>query len=205
MLPNFSSFGLTDPDDDSSSLRPIDDTSLSNIPMPNDSAKQKHILRAEVDRPILPSASSGKKFYPHSPNLSDGQTGAIASTYAAFYEDGSQSFDYSELEYDANAFDDSSLGLPPSSFLVPSNAVKKRDWLLRMNRKLKETDVGTLDPSRIPIHAVMNAWAKTKSNEGAQMVEMWLRRVEKEVELGNTLVEIGTKMYTMAVDAWAKR
>jgi hypothetical protein len=205
MLPSFSSFGLTDPDDDSSSLRLIDDSSLSNIPMSNDSAKQKYSLRSDVDRPILPSACSGKKFYPHSPILSDAQTGAPTSTYAAFYEDGSQSFDFSELEYEGNAFDDSSLGLPPSSFSVPSNAVKKRDWLLRMNRKLKETDVGTLDPSRIPIHAVMNAWAKTKSNEGAQMVEMWLRRVEKEVELGNTLVEIGTKMYTMAVDAWAKR
>jgi hypothetical protein len=123
--------------------------------MSNDSAKQKYSLRTDVDRPILPSACSGKKYYPHSPILSDAQTGAPTSTYAAFYEDGSQSFDYSELEYEANAFDDSSLGLLPSSFSAPSNAVKKRDWLLRMNRKLKETDVGTLDPSRIPIHAVM--------------------------------------------------
>lgn len=207
MLPNFSSFASSNPDEDLrvSSLRLNDDSPHHQVSASSDAPKQQHSLRPDIDRPILPSSSGGKKFYPNSPDFLDGQTVVAPSHYSTFYEDGSQSFDYSELEYEANTLDDSSLGLPPSSFSVPSNAVKKRDWLIRMNRKLKETEAGSLDPSRIPIHAVMNAWAKTKSSEGAQMVEMWLRRVEKEVDMGNTLVEIGTKLYTMAVDAWAKR
>mmetsp|Transcript_14092 Transcript_14092/g.34145 ORF Transcript_14092/g.34145 Transcript_14092/m.34145 type:complete len:1145 (-) Transcript_14092:60-3494(-) len=85
-----------------------------------------------------------------------------------------------------------------------SAASKKRDWLLRMNRRMAETEVGALDPSTIPIAAVMNAWAKTKSAQGATMVETWLKRAQEEYVAGNTRVIPSTKMYTMAVDAWAK-
>lgn len=83
---------------------------------------------------------------------------------------------------------------------------KKREWMLRMSRKLADVPVGALDPNEFPISAVMNAWAKTKSSEGASMVEMWLNRVEAEAKAGNSRpgVQPTTKMYTMAVDAWAK-
>jgi hypothetical protein len=74
---------------------------------------------------------------------------------------------------------------------------KKREWLLRMNRKLDSVPVGELDPSW-PLTAIMNAWAKTKSAQGASMVEMWLNRVQQEAEAGNTQVGPTTKMYTMA-------
>ena len=104
-------------------------------------------------------------------------------------------------------------------------ALKKREWLLRMNRKLNETPIGDLDPSSTPVSAIMNAWAKTKSSHGASMVEMWLKRAEQEYEAGNSKVVPTTKMYTIAgkpetvivgfdihasqsflylVDAWAK-
>jgi len=83
---------------------------------------------------------------------------------------------------------------------------KKREWLQRMNTRLLNTPIGQVDPNIIPITAVMNAWAKTKSSKGADMVEMWLERVQKESAAGNPWgVEPTTKMYTMAVDAWAKR
>lgn len=82
--------------------------------------------------------------------------------------------------------------------------VKKHDWLMRMNRRLNEITVGDLDPSTTPLSAIMNAWAKTKSSQGASMVEMWLNRAQQEFDAGNPKVVPTTKMYTMAVDAWAK-
>lgn len=87
---------------------------------------------------------------------------------------------------------------------IASTQSKKREWLLRMNRRLTEVPVGDLDPSVIPINAIMNAWAKTKSSHGASMVETWLNRAQQEYDAGNTRVVVTNKMYTMAVDAWAK-
>jgi len=75
---------------------------------------------------------------------------------------------------------------------------KKSDWLVRMNRRLNEIPVGDLDPQVIPLSAIMNAWAKTKSSQGATMVEMWLNRAQQEYEVGNGRVVPTTKMYTMA-------
>jgi hypothetical protein len=89
-----------------------------------------------------------------------------------------------------------------TSTLSPSS--KKKVWLMRMNRKLQETPIGTLDPTLIPIAAIMNAWAKTKSAQGAHMVEQWLQRAQDEYEAGNTRIVPTTKLYTMAVDAWAR-
>lgn len=83
-------------------------------------------------------------------------------------------------------------------------ASKKQEWLFRMTRKMQECPVGELDPSVIPMNAVMNGWAKSKSTQGAAMVEEWLQRAEKEFAAGNTQVVPTTKMYTMAVDAWAR-
>jgi hypothetical protein len=105
-------------------------------------------------------------------------------------------------------------------------ASKKKEWLLRMNRRMQEIPIGQLDPTTLPVSAVMNAWAKTKSAQGASMVELWLQRVHDEVEAGNTKVSLSTKLFTMAgklhiagtsgvvnfvsqqldwtVDAWAK-
>jgi hypothetical protein len=75
-----------------------------------------------------------------------------------------------------------------------------------MNRRLSEVPVGELDPAAVPIPAIMNGWAKTKSSEGAAMVEMWLRRSQEEYDAGNRRPGIAptTKMFTMTVDAYAK-
>jgi len=75
---------------------------------------------------------------------------------------------------------------------------KKHEWLLRMNRKLQEVPVGDLDPATVPLSAIMNAWAKTKSPQGASMVELWLKRAQEEYDAGNRRVVPTTKMYTMA-------
>ena len=75
---------------------------------------------------------------------------------------------------------------------------KKKEWLLRMNRRMQDIPIGQLDPSTLPVSAIMNAWAKTKSAQGASMVELWLRRVQDEAEAGNTKVAPNTKLFTMA-------
>jgi hypothetical protein len=91
---------------------------------------------------------------------------------------------------------------PYSQDLTGSPKSKKKEWLLRMNRKLAEIPVGELDPAAVPLSAVMNAWAKTKSSQGASMVEMWLKRAQQEYDVGNRRVVPTTKMYTMAGKLW---
>ena len=73
-----------------------------------------------------------------------------------------------------------------------------------MNRRLADIPVGSLDPNLTPIVPIMNGWAKTKSSQGATMVEEWLNRAQEEWDAGNTRVVVTNKMYTIAVDAWAK-
>ncbi|GAX24782.1 hypothetical protein FisN_18Lh140 [Fistulifera solaris] len=107
----------------------------------------------------------------------------------------------SEDEEDTDSFDDGYLDQHGDD---SSPRAKKREWLLRMNKKLAEVPVGELDPAVIPLTACMNSWAKTKSANGASMAEMWLKRAEEEKAAGNTAVVPTTKMYTMAVDAWAR-
>jgi hypothetical protein len=102
---------------------------------------------------------------------------------------------------DSLSWDDSGI-LPTTKDMSPKS--KKREWLLRMNRRLAEIPIGELDPASIPLSAVMNAWAKTKSPQGAAMVEMWLNRAQQEYDSGNLRVMPTAKLYTMAVDAWAK-
>jgi len=50
----------------------------------------------------------------------------------------------------------------------------------------------------------VNAYTKSKSSEGAAMVEVWLCRIQEQNLASNTCVHATTKMYTMAVDVWAK-
>ena len=109
---------------------------------------------------------------------------------------------------DENSFEDDEEGSyfagAESSLDDTTTNSKKRDWLFRMNRRLTEVSVGELDPSTTPISAIMNAWAKTKSAHGASMVEKWLDRAQEEFDAGNTRIIPTNKMFTMAVDAWAK-
>ncbi len=82
---------------------------------------------------------------------------------------------------------------------------KKREWLMQMNQTLEDTPIGQLDPNILPLSTIMNGWAKQKSSEGARMVEMWLDRVHTEYNSENPHgVHPTARMYTMAVDAWAK-
>jgi hypothetical protein len=63
-----------------------------------------------------------------------------------------------------------------------------------MNRKLEEIPLGELDPTAMPLLAIMNAWAKTKSAQGASMAELWLKRAQEECNAGNRSVMPTTNM-----------
>ncbi|KAL7489538.1 hypothetical protein ACHAW6_015211 [Cyclotella cf. meneghiniana] len=106
----------------------------------------------------------------------------------------------SDDEYDTRAtYNGLSVPAPHDSI------AKKREWLLTMNQTLESTPVGELDPNSLPLSTIMNGWAKQKSSEGARMVEMWLERVHAEYNADNPYgVHPTARMYTMAVDAWAK-
>ncbi len=108
---------------------------------------------------------------------------AIEDVYAPSYGD-------DDLEESLDCLGDDGEDLSPIT--------KKKEWLLRMNRRMNDIPVGQLDPVIVPIAAIMNAWAKTKSSQGASMVEMWLKRIQEEADAGNTKVVPNTKLYTMA-------
>lgn len=79
-------------------------------------------------------------------------------------------------------------------------------------------DQGTndiLDTKRIPIGKLteddvesisnlMANWAKRKSEHSALQVEQLLKRVVDDHNAGNSAVKVNTKMYTMAIDSWAR-
>jgi pentatricopeptide repeat protein len=62
---------------------------------------------------------------------------------------------------------------------------------------LTEEVVGSVFP-------LLWAWGRTETEEGAQMVERLLDRLEQEVSEGNQKLELNNKHYTVAVDAWGK-
>eukprot|EP00591_Stephanopyxis_turris_P012165 CAMPEP_0195527986 /NCGR_PEP_ID=MMETSP0794_2-20130614/29944_1 /TAXON_ID=515487 /ORGANISM="Stephanopyxis turris, Strain CCMP 815" /LENGTH=134 /DNA_ID=CAMNT_0040659019 /DNA_START=39 /DNA_END=439 /DNA_ORIENTATION=+ len=59
---------------------------------------------------------------------------------------------------------------------------KKREWLVEISQRLSETPIGQLDTKTLPIPArnIMSEWARMKTGQGAEMVEMWLMRLLKE-------------------------
>lgn len=109
---------------------------------------------------------------------------------------------------DPNDDYDSNDGKAYNGVPIPSahdSSHKKREWLVQMNQTLEDTPIGQLDPNILPLSTIMNGWAKQKSSEGARMVEMWLDRVHTEYNSENPHgVHPTARMYTMAVDAWAK-
>lgn len=80
--------------------------------------------------------------------------------------------------------------------------IQDRDWLLQMNEQLQLTEIGALDRNKIDFLHIMNAWGKIQTTQGAEMVQMWLQRIEKEVEMGNKSVILGRSVFSIAIDAW---
>jgi len=194
--------------------------SIHNFEMlPPDQQSSQFDLRAETDSENL-GTSSISSMYPDISSLgkqqicsnsfalppptesgNDHNTNLDPAT-SVEYTSSDHSWDYDEDE--DNLDDEGSRGARSKTKVSPKT--RKREWMLRISRRLADLPIGELDPNDFPINAVMNAWAKTKSSEGATMVEMWLNRAEAEFKAGNSRpgVQPTVKMYTVAVDAWAK-
>ena len=80
---------------------------------------------------------------------------------------------------------------------------------------LEHTTASVLDLTHIPmghvtnddvetISGLMAAWARKKSDQAALKVEALLKRVVDDRNAGNSSVRVTTRMYTMAIDSWAK-
>lgn len=162
----------------------------SPVCSPRTPGKQEpSILPQQLPAPTLPFDFSFSNYQDNSTNSEDDDDlilqHILASEHQQSNNQDSSNFDPSNSTEDLDDHSPTSLG-------------KKREWLLRMNKKIQEVPVGELDPSAVPISAIMNAWAKTKSAQGASMVEMWLRRAQQEYSAGNHRIVPTTKMYTMA-------
>lgn len=82
-------------------------------------------------------------------------------------------------------------------------------------RWLDQSTDDILDNFRIPygrltnedvesISGLMAQWARRKTTHSAIQVETLLKRVVDDHNAGNSGVKVSTRMYTMAIDAWAK-
>ena len=70
---------------------------------------------------------------------------------------------------------------------------------------LSRTKIGQLTADDVEsISGLMANWAKRKSTYSALQVETLLKRVVDDHNAGNDTVNVSTRMYTMAIDAWAK-
>jgi len=107
-----------------------------------------------------------------------------------------------------NHQDTSSSTSSSSSSTRSKNLNNNSSWLNQTTRDI-------LDTSRIPIGQLTNddvesvsglmaQWARRKSVHSAIQVETLLKRVVDDHNAGNSSVKVTTRMYTMAIDAWAK-
>ena len=156
------------------SMAKNDSMSLKCLKDPN-SSLQSAFSMASSKTPVMSGVE--RPILPHQPNSS-----TTATTWDASADNDSDMDDDDEGNYSGGG----------------GTTNKKKSWLVRMNRRLAEIPIGELDPYAVPLSAVMNGWAKTKSSQGATMVEMWLNRAQEEYEAGNTRIVLTTKMYTMA-------
>ena len=162
----------------------------------DDSSSSKALQRL-MRPPALPSVTTNHSVTSTaSTPLMSGSVATVSGSLATTTE---QSFLplWKDVQEDGND-NDTNDGDSDGHGSIPVPANKKKDWLLRMNRRLNEIPIGELDPSTTPLSAVMNAWSKTKSSQGASMVELWLHRVQQEYDMGNVNVVPTSKMYTMA-------
>ena len=110
--------------------------------------------------------------------------------------------------------------VPPPTPTSPLNHLQiQTDYDANGNSKsytwLDQATIDILDERRVPmgqltiddvdsISGLMANWAKRKSAHSALQVEILLKRVVDDHNAGNASVNVTTRMYTMAIDAWAK-
>jgi len=78
-------------------------------------------------------------------------------------------------------------------------------WLEHTTASILDLPMGQLTADDVEtIAGLMAAWARKKSDSAALKVEALLKRVVDDWNAGNILARVTTRMYTMAIDSWAK-
>lgn len=110
------------------------------------------------------------------------------------------SFAVSPLAYD-DGEDDNDAWFPQSSYEDGPNLEDATNRVLDLNclplGRLTEIDLQA-------ITGLMAAWARTSSVDGAKTVEVLLKRIVDDRRAGNRKVRPNTRMYTIAINAWAR-
>eukprot|EP00986_Skeletonema_menzelii_P004726 scaffold1647_cov148-Skeletonema_menzelii.AAC.11 len=161
---------------------------------PTPSHSSGGVVSEPTDQPVPSSGAAGGSSFALPPPPEDPSSSGPSILPKRIIPDPNDEYESNEKAYN---------GVPIPS--AHDSSHKKREWLMQMNQTLEDTAVGQLDPNILPLSTIMNGWAKQKSSEGARMVEMWLDRVHSEYNSENPHgVHPTARMYTMAVDAWAK-
>jgi len=109
----------------------------------------------------------------------------------------------------------SSMNTSASTQSISTSSISSINSKVNQPSWLEQATEEVLDKSRIPlgqltsddvesISGLMANWAKRKSTQSAIQVETLLKRVVDDHNYGNSSVKVTTRMYTMAIDAWAK-
>ena len=80
----------------------------------------------------------------------------------------------------------------------------KIDWIAQASEDVLSQNPGKLESELVC--QLVHAWAKIKTVEGAEMVDMLLEKLEKEVQImgiENACTLISKDLYNMALDSWA--
>lgn len=134
-----------------------------------------------------------------------------------------QAFVTNKISYNINSSQNTQNSQPSTKpqhqYLPPPAAIPPNTQLLKDQSNthgwLDQATLDILDTTRIPIGQLTNDdvdsisglmanWAKRKSTHSAIQVETLLKRVVDDHNAGNDSVKVTTRMYTMAIDAWAK-
>ena len=110
--------------------------------------------------------------------------------------------------FDDDTEDDDDISFEDTGILPPSSSTVSKDHFSTHQKAgmavahesyvCKKCPLESWIPILSHLSAVMNAWAKTKSAQGASMVEMWLNRAQQEYDAGNHRIVPTAKLYTMA-------
>lgn len=137
--------------------------------------------------------------------------------YSRYYDNGSTHFKLNSRikvlrSHNSNG---SSINVSASAQTISNNSINNNNSKVNYPSWLEQATEEILDKSRIPlgqltsddvesISGLMANWAKRKSTQSAIQVETLLKRVVDDHNYGNSSVKVTTRMYTMAIDAWAK-
>jgi pentatricopeptide repeat protein len=92
--------------------------------------------------------------------------------------------------------------------IAPPAYERNQKWLEEATAELmdlKTFPIGTLTPDDVEsIVGLMSAWVRRRSVDAALVVEELLKRVVDDLRAGNRSIKVTTRLYTIAMNAWAK-